>query len=58
MGCASGGSGKRGSRKKLDYIHQNPVKCGLVETAEQWEFSSASWYDGGSSIIEIDDMEW
>ena len=28
------------------YIHQNPVKAGLVKTAEDWEFSSASDYSG------------
>ncbi len=28
------------------YIHQNPVKAGLVKIAEDWEFSSASDYSG------------
>jgi REP element-mobilizing transposase RayT len=28
----------------LRYIHLNPVRAGLVETAEQWEFSSARAY--------------
>lgn len=28
------------------YIHQNPVKAGLVENAENWEFSSAIDYKG------------
>lgn len=28
------------------YIHQNPVKAGLVESPEDWEFSSAMDYKG------------
>ena len=28
----------------FNYIHQNPVKVGLVKTAEEWEFSSAMDY--------------
>ena len=27
---------------KADYIHQNPVKAGLVERAEDWPYSSAN----------------
>jgi hypothetical protein len=29
---------------KINYIHFNPVKAGLVEKAEDWEFSSAGNY--------------
>ncbi len=28
-------------RNAIDYIHENPMKAGLVERAEQWLFSSA-----------------
>lgn len=28
-------------RKAVEYIHENPVKAGLVEDARDWEFSSA-----------------
>ena len=28
----------------FEYIHQNPVKAGLVRSSEQWEFSSAIDY--------------
>jgi putative transposase len=28
----------------FNYIHQNPVKAGLVKSATDWEFSSASEY--------------
>lgn len=32
------------ARQKLDYIHMNPVKAGLVETPDQWVYSSARAY--------------
>jgi putative transposase len=28
----------------IDYIHQNPVRRGLVSRAIDWKWSSASWY--------------
>lgn len=31
-------------RQKLEYIHQNPVKAGLVPIPDQWVWSSASAY--------------
>jgi len=33
-------------RSMIDYIHANPVRRGLVERAEDWEWSSARWYAG------------
>jgi putative transposase len=30
----------------FNYIHQNPVKAGLVKTETDWEFSSAQDYAG------------
>ena len=30
----------------IDYIHQNPVRRGLVDRPEAWEWSSAGWYAG------------
>jgi REP element-mobilizing transposase RayT len=33
---------------KIDYLHHNPVRKGLVRAAEHWRFSSAgSWASGG-----------
>jgi len=32
------------AREKLVYMHNNPVTAGLVQKAEDWRFSSASWY--------------
>ena len=31
-------------REKLTYMHNNPVKSGLVERPEDWMFGSARWY--------------
>jgi putative transposase len=30
----------------VEYIHRNPVRRGLVERPEDWEWSSAGWYAG------------
>lgn len=40
--------------QKMEYIHLNPVKKGYVERAEDWVFSSASWYAIGSGPIVVD----
>jgi putative transposase len=29
---------------KLNYIHMNPVRAGLVENPDDWEYSSAKYY--------------
>jgi len=39
----------------IDYIHANPVRRGLVERPEDWEWSSARWYAGARPVrIEMD----
>ena len=35
--------------QKLEYIHNNPVKAGLCELPEEYEFSSASFYNSRDS---------
>ena len=30
--------------EKLDYIHLNPVRAGIVKVATDWRWSSARWY--------------
>ena len=30
----------------IEYLHQNPVRRGLVDRAENWEWSSPRWYAG------------
>lgn len=32
------------------YIHQNPVRKGLVEKAADWKWSSAAWYAGREDV--------
>jgi len=41
-------------RKKLDYIHANPVKRGYVNLPEHGYYSSASSYMGLGGLIELD----
>ena len=35
---------------KIDYLHQNPVRKGLVRTADHWRFSSASYWISDGKI--------
>ncbi len=37
-------------REKIHYCHVNPVKRGLVESPEQWRWSSSSWYAGSDNV--------
>jgi REP element-mobilizing transposase RayT len=41
----------------LNYIHQNPVRAGLVSSLEDWEFSSYREYLGESENLFIDPTE-
>jgi putative transposase len=48
-------------RFMIDYIHNNPVRRGLVSRPEEWEWSSARWYARIRPVkIEMDDsvLEW
>ncbi len=44
-------------RQKLEYIHYNPVKLGLVDKSEDWRYSSARNYLGFDGLLEIDQIE-
>jgi REP element-mobilizing transposase RayT len=44
-------------RQKLDYIHYNPVRLGLVDRPEDWRYSSARNYLGQDGLLEIDLIE-
>jgi REP element-mobilizing transposase RayT len=44
-------------RQKIEYLHHNPVRAGLVAQAEDWLYSSARDYAGGKGIIELDALE-
>jgi len=44
--------------QKIDYIHYNPVKRGLVNKPECWKYSSACNKDWeGKEIIKLDNLE-
>ncbi|MBI9077791.1 MAG: transposase [Desulfatibacillum sp.] len=36
--------------EKIDYMHWNPVKAGLVDEPEEWRQSSARWFLGGKPV--------
>lgn len=40
--------------EKITYIHNNPVKRGLVKHPEDWPWSSAQWYMTGTGLVPID----
>jgi putative transposase len=43
----------------MNYIHNNPVRRGLVDVAAAWRWSSAAWYENRSGgPLEIDPVEW
>lgn len=44
--------------EKLRYIHRNPVVRGLVESPEQWPWSSFRWYSTGEAgPVRINDTD-
>ena len=36
--------------EKLNYMHMNPVRAGLVEKPTEWRWSSARWYLEGRTV--------
>lgn len=36
--------------EKLRYMHENPVRQGLVQCAADWKWSSARWYERRQSV--------
>lgn len=45
------------AEQRLHYIHQNPVRAGIVANAEHYVYSSAALYAGEEGLIEIDFMK-
>ena len=44
-------------REKLDYMHANPVKRGLVANPISWMWSSFLFYEAGvCGLVEIDPL--
>ena len=48
---------KKFARQKINYIHQNPVKAGIVFRAEDYIYSSASNYAGLGGVMEVDVLD-
>ena len=44
-------------RQKIEYIHYNPVRAGLVDRPEDWRYSSTRDYLGQDGVLEIDVIE-
>jgi len=38
-------------KEKMEYIHANPVRRGLVNSPEDWKFSSFRFYEYGEDVI-------
>jgi REP element-mobilizing transposase RayT len=43
--------------QKVEYIHHNPVRRGLVDDESGWKYSSARAYAGMQSIFAVDQIE-
>ncbi len=45
--------------RMIDYIHENPVRKGLVKDPFDWKWSSLSCYAGGlCTIAQVDSLPW
>ena len=47
-------SGEKATLAAIDYIHQNPVRRGLVTQARDWKWSSARWYESDAQLVDPD----
>lgn len=47
---------KKFAQQKLDYIHLNPIRAGLVKTADEWPYSSARAYILGEETYPPTDL--
>ena len=46
-------------KQKVDYIHYNPCRKGLVFHPEDWRFSSARhWVTGEENDVQLSNVEW
>ena len=45
--------------QKLRYLHENPVRKGLIRRPDDWWYSSAAFYDGREDVcMEVDLLEF
>ena len=40
-------------RSRAEYVHNNPVRRGYVDKAEDWRYSSARDYAGGKGLLKV-----
>jgi REP element-mobilizing transposase RayT len=46
-------------KQKMDYVHYNPCRKGLVFRPEDWRFSSASyWLTGAKNELQLSALGW
>lgn len=46
-------------KQKMDYLHHNPCRKGLVLNPEDWRFSSARyWLKGEQNDVQLSDVGW
>jgi len=45
-------------RTKLNYLHDNPVRAGLVEGAADYAWSSAKFWETGTGPVTCDGIAW
>jgi putative transposase len=45
-------------KRKIDYIHVNPVRAGLCAQPCDWPYSSARDYAGGGSVLSVDSFSF
>jgi putative transposase len=43
--------------QKVNYLHHNPVRIGVVARPEDWLYSSAGNYAGSKGLIELDTLD-
>jgi putative transposase len=41
-------------RERIEYVHNNPVKRGYVDSASHWRYSSARDYEGAPGLLSVD----
>ena len=45
-------------KEKIDYIHNNPVRAGLIREPVDWRWSSAKfWISGEKGDVDLDEIE-
>ena len=43
-------------KQKLEYIHNNPVRAGIVDNPEEYKYSSACNYAGKKGILDVEQL--